>query len=96
MAILMHAVVPGITADQYDALHAKLLQTPGMFEGCLSHVCVATAEGLDIYDVWESELHMNVFAEKMLPVAEALGWQTTGGRPEVFPVYNYGFPAVDR
>ncbi|MFJ3204354.1 hypothetical protein [Streptomyces sp. NPDC086989] len=94
MAILMHATVPGITSDQYDVLHAKLLEIPGIFEGCLSHVCIASAEGLHIYDLWESELHMNVFAEKMMPVAQALGWESAGDRPEVFPVYNYGFPGV--
>ncbi|MFE2879006.1 hypothetical protein ACFXG6_04150 [Streptomyces roseus] len=94
MAILMHATVPGITAEQYDALHAELLSIPGMFDGCLSHVCVVSPEGLDIYDVWESELHANLFAEKLMPVAEAQGWQSTGGRPEAFAVHNYGFPGI--
>ncbi|MFK0043887.1 hypothetical protein ACIQU4_07235 [Streptomyces sp. NPDC090741] len=94
MAILMHATVPGITADQYDALHKELLAIPGIFDGCLSHVCVASAEGLDIYDLWETEQHMNVFSEKLMPVVEAQGWQSTGGPPEVSPVHNYGFPGA--
>ncbi|WP_327280175.1 MULTISPECIES: hypothetical protein [unclassified Streptomyces] len=92
MAILMHAAVPGITADQYDALHAKLRDIPGIFDGCISHVCVATPAGLDIYDVWESEQHMDAFSEKLMPVVQEQGWEAPAARPAVFPVHNYGFP----
>ncbi|MEU3736503.1 MULTISPECIES: hypothetical protein [unclassified Streptomyces] len=95
MAIFMHAAVPGITTDQYDALNAKLQETPEIFDGCIAHVCVPSGDGLDIYDVWESERHMNAFAEKMMPVAASLGWPTSGGQqPETSTVHNYWFPGA--
>lgn len=92
MTIFMHAAVPRITKDQYDALNAKLQETPEIFDGCIAHVCVPSSEGLDIYDVWESEEHMNAFGEKMMPTAAALGWPTSEGRSEVSTVHNYWIP----
>ncbi|MFG2652771.1 hypothetical protein [Streptomyces sp. NPDC048436] len=97
MAIFMHAVVPGITTDQYDALNAKLQETPEIFEGCITHVCVPSAngDGLDIYDVWDSEQHMSAFGEKMMPVASELGWPVSEGpQPETFTVHNYWVPGA--
>lgn len=95
MAIFMHATVPGITTDQYDALNAKLQETPEIFDGCIAHVCVPSSDGLHIYDVWESEQHMSAFGEKMMPVAASLGWGDNGGpQPETSTVHNYWFPGA--
>jgi hypothetical protein len=94
MTILVHAVVPGITTDQYDALNARLQQTPEIFDGCVSHVCVPTDEGLEIFDVWASEQQMTAFAEKMMPAAVELGWPATPGQPDVLPVHNYWTPGA--
>ncbi|MEV0320277.1 hypothetical protein ACIBKX_25355 [Streptomyces sp. NPDC050658] len=89
MAIFMHASLPGVTTDQYDALNAKLQQSPEIFEGCIAHVCVPSDAGLDIYDVWESEQHMQAFGEKMMPIAESVGLSGPGGQPTVFAVHNH-------
>lgn len=95
MAIFIHAVMPGITADQYDKLNAKLQETPEIFDGCISHVCVAGADGLDIFDVWETEEQMTAFAEKMMPEAVKQGWPAAGGEPpEARKVHNYWFPGA--
>ncbi|MFJ9517886.1 hypothetical protein ACIRPK_06405 [Kitasatospora sp. NPDC101801] len=94
MAVLIHAVVPGITVEQYDALNARLQQTPGIFDGCLSHVCAPTDQGLEIFDVWASEQQMTAFADRMMPIAVEQGWPATPGRPEVLPVHNYWTPKV--
>lgn len=94
MAVLIHAVLPGITVEQYDALNARLQQTPEIFAGCLSHVCAPTDQGLEIFDLWESEEQMDAFAEKMMPVAAELGWPTGSGRPPVLTVHNYWVPGA--
>ncbi|MEU5952539.1 hypothetical protein [Streptomyces sp. NPDC047525] len=94
MAIFMHASLPGVTTDQYDALNAKLQQTPEIFDGCIAHVCVPGSDGLDIYDIWESEQHMQAFGEKMMPIAESAGLSGPGGQPEAFSVHNYWIPGA--
>ncbi|MFJ8130005.1 hypothetical protein [Streptomyces hydrogenans] len=91
MAILVHAVLDGISADQYDALNAKLQETPEIFDGCVAHACVATESGLEIFDIWASEAQMRAFAEKMMPVAVGLGWPE-GPMPRVLDVHNHWVP----
>ncbi|MGW7359875.1 hypothetical protein ACWGI0_25380 [Streptomyces sp. NPDC054802] len=51
MAILIRAVLPDVTTEQYDEFSAKLRAEAGdTFAGCLVHVCVAKESGLEIYD----------------------------------------------
>lgn len=94
MAIFMHVHLPGVTTDQYDTLNAKLQETPEVFDGCLAHVCVPGTDGLDIYDLWESEQHMRAFSEKVSPVADSLGFSGSGGEPETFSAHNYWVPGA--
>ncbi|WP_406403255.1 hypothetical protein OH805_28250 [Streptomyces sp. NBC_00879] len=94
MAIFMHAALPGVTTDQYDALNAQLQALPGdTFAGCLSHTCVATDSGLEIYDLWESQEAMDKFGTVMMPVAEKLGFPTTGEPPKAQQVHNWWTPS---
>ncbi|MFD4375605.1 hypothetical protein [Streptomyces sp. NPDC058486] len=91
MAILVHAALGGVTTDQYDTLNDKLQSVPGMFDGCLSHACVPTDDGLEIFDIWASEAQMKTFAEKMMPIAAELGWDDQP-MPRVVSVHNYWVP----
>ncbi|MFE5793148.1 hypothetical protein ACFQ8C_11305 [Streptomyces sp. NPDC056503] len=93
MAILVHAVLDGVTTDQYDTLNAKLQSTPEIFEGCIAHACVSTDSGLEVFDLWASEAQMKAFADKMLPVAIGLGWPE-GPAPRVVPVYKHWVPGA--
>ncbi|MEU7028456.1 hypothetical protein AB6O49_02835 [Streptomyces sp. SBR177] len=92
MAIFVHAVLDGITTDQYDALNARLQTVPGIFEGCVSHTCTTTDKGLEIFDTWESEEHMKAFGEKMMPIAAELGLPEIPSEPRVLPVHNQWAP----
>lgn len=93
MTIFMHATLPGVTPAQYDALNAELRSLPGdTFAGCLAHTCVPSGEGLDIYDVWESEEAMDAFAAAMMPVAEKHGMPAGPGRPVVREAHNFWIP----
>ncbi|MFF4173303.1 hypothetical protein [Streptomyces sp. NPDC001744] len=94
MALFVHAVVPGTTTGQYDALHSALQERPGIFEGCLAHACVPTDEGIEVFDIWESEQHMNAFVEKMMPVAAEQGWPGAEVAPRVLRVHNHWVPGA--
>lgn len=93
MAILVHAVLDGVTTDQYDALNAKLQAIPGIFDGCLSHACVGTDSGLEIFDVWASEAQMKAFGDKVMPVAADLGWPEQPP-PRAEELYNFWAPGA--
>lgn len=90
MAIFMKASLPGMTTDRYEALNAELEALPGdTFAGCLSHVCVPTDTGLEIYDVWESEDAMNTFGGIIMPLVEKLGLPDSGEPPAVSQVHRF-------
>ncbi|MCZ0978430.1 hypothetical protein O1L60_01920 [Streptomyces diastatochromogenes] len=92
MAILVKAELPGVTTDQYDALNGRLQALPdNPFQGCLSHVCVATDSGLLIHDLWESEQDMRRFMNRVMPLAEEMGLPQ-GSQPEIHQVHNYWMP----
>ncbi|MFK8909447.1 hypothetical protein [Streptomyces sp. YS-3] len=89
MAILMQVELPGVTTDQYDALHAKLRDLPGNpFEGCLAHICVQTGGGLQITDLWESEEAMRKFMSIVTPLAAETDLPQ-GPEPKVSRVHNH-------
>ncbi|MEV4944327.1 hypothetical protein [Streptomyces sp. NPDC053755] len=94
MAILIHAVLPGVTTEQYDAFSAKLQEVPGIFRGCLSHTCVSTDGGLEVFDLWESEADMDRFGERMTPIAQSMGFAQDAGRPKVLRVHRYMLPGA--
>ncbi|MFH9726442.1 hypothetical protein ACH4M4_26275 [Streptomyces sp. NPDC017254] len=94
MAIFVHAVMPGVTTDQYDRLNAKLQETPDVFDGCLSHACVPSDDGLEVFDLWESEAQMNAFVERMMPLAAGLGWPVSDGAPRILRVHNHWVPGA--
>ncbi|TXS50991.1 hypothetical protein [Streptomyces sp. t39] len=95
MTIFMHATLPGVTPAQYDALNAELRSLPGdTFAGCLSHTCVPSEAGIEIYDVWESEEAMDTFAAVVMPVAEKQGLPAGPERPRTRQVHNFWIPGA--
>ncbi|MEV6649695.1 hypothetical protein [Streptomyces sp. NPDC051219] len=95
MAVFIQAELRGVTADQYDALTAKLQALPGdVFEGCLAHVAVQTESGFEVFDLWESEAAMEKFAQAMMPVAAEAGISERGGRPKIMQVHSYWVPGT--
>ncbi|WP_406389382.1 hypothetical protein [Streptomyces sp. NBC_00887] len=89
MAVFMKALLPGTTAEQYDALDAELQALPGdTFAGCLSYVCVPTDACLEIYDLLESQEAMDTFGALIMPIAEKRGMPSASGPPAVSPVHR--------
>ncbi|WP_030217452.1 hypothetical protein [Streptomyces bikiniensis] len=94
MTLFVHAVVPGVSTEQYDELNAALQRTPGVFDGCVAHACVSTDDGIEVFDMWETEQQMNAFVEKMTPVAVEHGRPETGIAPRIMRVHNHWVPGA--
>jgi heme-degrading monooxygenase HmoA len=89
MAVMMIAELPGVTADQYDAVNAKLgLPKDGEPEGLIQHLAGPTGDGWIVVDVWESlEQFERFFGEG--GAAEAIA--EVGAppvEPRVLPLHN--------
>lgn len=88
MAVAMWMHWPGMTADQYDAVMARLGLDANPAAGGVLHVAAVTDDGVEVCDVWQTEQAFNGFLEqRMLPVIGELG---ITGEPEirVVPLHN--------
>jgi hypothetical protein len=88
MAVVMFMRWDGITADQYDALMARLELDSQPAAGAVLHLAACTDAGLEACDVWRTEQALQAFLEKrLLPAAHALGLE---GKPEMklLPLHN--------
>ena len=86
VAMLMHW--PGVTSDQYDAIMARLGLDANPPAGGVLHVAAVTDEGLEVWDVWQTEQAFTSYLEhRMLPAVSELG---IGGEPEIrlVPLHN--------
>ncbi|QNE77976.1 hypothetical protein F0344_28290 [Streptomyces finlayi] len=89
----MSAPAPG--SGQYDAPNGELqAQSGDTVAGCLSHVCVATGTGLEIYDLGESQEAMDRFGAAVMPVAQRMGLPQSPAPPASSPVHTYGGPGA--
>ncbi|MCF2530293.1 hypothetical protein [Yinghuangia soli] len=95
MAILMRIEIP-ITAQQYDALFARLQKEgPEIFTGCLTHVAVAKDGGMEITDLWNSQADMEAFMARMMPISAEVGITPANGpEPSIVEVHNHWVPGA--
>lgn len=54
--------VPGMTADEYDGVHADALPD-GLVEGQLLHVATDLGDRLQVFEVWESKAAFTGYIE---------------------------------
>jgi hypothetical protein len=88
MAVAMFMHWPGMSADQYDALVARLDLDANPAAGEILHLAALTDEGLEVCDVWQTEQAFQGFLEhRVMPVVQEL--QLTG-EPEIriVPLHN--------
>jgi hypothetical protein len=86
VAMLMHW--PGVTSDQYDAVMARLGLDANPPAGAVLHVAAVTDEGIEVWDVWQTEQAFSSFLEhRLLPAVGELG---ISGEPEIrlVPLHN--------
>ncbi len=70
MPVLMHARLPGMTADEYDAVIAQLQEnldgeTP---DGVHFHVAGPIEDDWQVIEVWDSEGHHQAFLDEYISV----------------------------
>jgi hypothetical protein len=88
MAVAMFMEWPGVGPGQYDAVMARLGLDARPAAGAVLHVATLTDEGLEVYDVWQTEQAFQSFLEqRLLPVADEVGLE---GEPDVrlVPLHN--------
>jgi len=88
MAVAMFMHWPGITADQYDSVMARLDLDANPAAGGVLHLAAFTDEGLEVCDVWQTEQAFHGFLQhRFLPVVNEL---QLAGEPkiEVVPLHN--------
>ena len=88
MAVAMLMEWPGVTAEQYDAVMARLELDANPAAGFVLHQAAVTDEGLEVFDIWMTEQAFHGFLEhRLLPVVHELEIE---GEPEVrlIPLHN--------
>ena len=88
MAVAMYMHWPEMTSDQYDAVMAKLGLDANPPAGGVLHVATATEDGVEVWEVWQTEQAFNGFLQqRLLPAVSELGIE---GEPEVriVPLHN--------
>lgn len=88
--VLITFDTPGMTAEQYDAVHADLVaagaSTPS---GRLFHVGAPMDNGWQVVDVWESVAAFEQFGETLTPILQKNGVPLV--EPGIFPAHNIMF-----
>jgi heme-degrading monooxygenase HmoA len=92
MAVLASVRLNDVTAAEYDEVFTKLAgDTPSLqsFPGMIFHSAVETADGFQIYDVWESENAFQTFMQEKAGPAMASMENPPTPKIEIVPVHNY-------
>ena len=93
MAVAMMMHWPGVTADQYDSVMARLDLDSNPAAGGVLHLAAITEEGLEVCDVWQTEQAFHGFLQhRLLPVVHELQIQ---GEPEILVVPLHNLYAAD-
>jgi quinol monooxygenase YgiN len=58
--------MPGVTQEQYDALHAQLAVIGADAEGFVAHIAGPTQGGWYVIEVWESKAHLERFMQSVV------------------------------
>jgi len=90
MAVAIMMDMPGVTADDYDRVSSHM-DFQGAPDGAIAHVCMKTADGLRVFDVWESrEDHDRFVQEHLRPALAAEGFEPRGDGPQEFEIHFVG------
>lgn len=87
MSVLVRFAPNSLTAEQYDAVVARLIEEgiqPA--EGLDYEVCFGSGDQMRVSLVWDTQEHLEAFAAKLMPILAEAGIDP--GEPEVFPVHN--------
>lgn len=87
MSITVIFDVPNMTAVQYDQVIADLEKMgEGAPAGRHFHHAAAKPDGWLVVDIWESQTHLDQFAQILMPVLVQNG--VIPPQPQVYPTHN--------
>jgi hypothetical protein len=87
MATGIYFKLQGVSADTYDEISKRLEQAGAAAPaGRNYHFAWAGPDGMEVFDVWESEDAFEKFGETLMPIMGELG--ADPGPPAVFEVHN--------
>jgi hypothetical protein len=87
VAIGIYFPVQGMTADKYDDVIRKLEEAgAGTPAGRTYHCAFQGENGLNVFDVWDSQEAFDAFGEKLMPILADAGIDP--GEPMISPVHN--------
>lgn len=88
-------MMPGATSELYEQVGEKMFGSRSSDfaavdapDGLLMHSAGPSEDGWYVYDVWESEAHLQRFVqERLMPAMQELG-APIGEPPQVYEIYN--------
>jgi hypothetical protein len=87
MALGIYFANKGMTAEVYDDVIGKLQEAgQGAPAGRSYHAAFQGENGLDVFDVWESQESFEAFGETLIPILTAAGVEVA--EPMIAPIHN--------
>lgn len=87
MALGFYFAPASMSAQKYDQVVSRLQAAgQGKPAGRLYHVAFEGANGLHVFDVWESQELFDAFGKTLMPILGDLGIDP--GTPQVSPIHN--------
>lgn len=87
MAIGIYFAPDGMTAEKYDEVIKQLEESgQGAPAGRSYHVAFEGQNGLNVFDVWDSQEAFDAFGETLMPILGAAGIDP--GEPVIAPIHN--------
>lgn len=84
----------GVTAEQYEAVRAKVKWETDIPHGAIFHVAAVSDKGLHVTDLWESTEDFQNFVEKrLMPGVKEVVGDIDEPQVEVYPVHALFTPA---
>jgi len=87
MALGIYFRPTSMSAAQYDDTIKRLDKAgAGKPKGRLYHICFGAGDGLQVFDIWESQEDFDKFGATLMPILQEAGIDM--GEPMVEPVHN--------
>jgi hypothetical protein len=91
MSIVVSAATPGLNAERYEAVIAKVMPGDQLPDGCQLHIAGPVEQGWRVITVWDSREQFDRFREgTLLPAIREVAGEgpPVVVEPEINPVHN--------
>ena len=87
MAISFYFAPESMSAEQYDDVTRRLAAAgQAAPAGRLYHVALSGGDGVQVFDVWDSQASFDAFGQTLMPILAEVGIDP--GQPQVAEVHN--------